>query len=64
MTRNLADVSTFDDLYKSKDPHFYDGIAGYDMLKRGMKEKERIENGYYVAWQIADALQRRLERGA
>jgi tetratricopeptide (TPR) repeat protein len=50
------DVSTIDDLYKSKNPHFYDGIEGYEMLKRGMTEKERIENGYYVAWQIADAL--------
>lgn len=54
------DVSTFDDLYKSKDPHFYDGIEGYEMLKRGMTEKERIENGYYVAYQIAEALEKKL----
>jgi tetratricopeptide (TPR) repeat protein len=55
------DVSEFSDLFKSKDPHFYDGIAEYKMLKRGMTEKERIENGYYVAYQIADALEKRLK---
>jgi hypothetical protein len=54
------DVSTFDDLYQSPDPHFYDGIPEYEMLKRGMSDQERIENGYYVAWQIADALEKRL----
>ena len=55
------DVSTVDDLYKSRDPHFYDGIEGYEMLKRGMTEKERIENGYYVAYQIAEALEKKLK---
>jgi DNA-binding transcriptional regulator of glucitol operon len=55
------DVSTFDDLYKSRDPHFYDGIEGYDMLKRGMTEKERIENGYFVAYQIAEVLEKKLK---
>ncbi len=55
------DVSTFDDLYQSPDAHFYDGIAEYEMLKRGMTEQERIENGYYVAWQIADRLEKRLK---
>jgi len=55
------DVSTFDDLYKSKDAHFYDGIEGYEMLKRGMTEKERIENGYFVAYQIAEALEKKLK---
>ncbi len=55
------DVSTFDDLYKSKNPNFYDGIAGYEMLKRGMTDNERIENGYYVAYQIAEALEKKLK---
>jgi tetratricopeptide (TPR) repeat protein len=55
------DVSTFDDLYQSPDPHFYDGIPEYEMLKRGMSDQERIENGYYVAWQIADRLEKRLK---
>ncbi len=55
------DVSTFDDLYKSKNAHFYDGIEGYKMLKRGMTPKQRIENGYFVAWQIADALEKTLK---
>jgi len=55
------DASTFDDLYKSTDPHFYDGIEGYRMLKRGMTDKERIENGYFVAYQIAEALEKKLK---
>ena len=54
------DVSEFGDLFKSKDPYFYDGIEGYEMLKRGMTDDERIENGYYVAWQIADGLEERV----
>jgi len=54
------DVSTFDDLYESRDPHFYDGIVGYEMVKREMTENERIENGYYVAYQIAEALEKKL----
>jgi len=45
----VKDVSTFGDLYKSKNPNFYDGIEGYEMLKRGMTEKGQIENGYFVA---------------
>ncbi len=54
------DVSKFEDLYQSKDKHFYDGIPEYEMLKRGMTEQERIENGYYAAYQIAEALEKRL----
>ena len=55
------DQSTFDDLYKPLDPHFYDGIPEYEMLKRGMTDQERIENGYYVAYQIAEALEKKLK---
>jgi hypothetical protein len=55
------DISTFDALYKSRNPHFYDGIEGYEMLKRVMTEKERIENGYYVAWQIAEAMEKNIK---
>jgi len=42
---------------------FYDGIEGYEMLKRGMTDDERIANGYYVGWQIADGLEGRLVEG-
>lgn len=55
------DVSTFEDLYHSQDSHFYDGIPEYEMLKRGMTEQERIQNGYWVAYQIAEALEKRLK---
>ena len=55
------DVSTFQDLYQSQDPHFYDDIPEYEMLKRDMTEQERIENGYWVAYQIAEALEKRLK---
>lgn len=58
-TKEFAmDVSQLSDLYQSKDPDFYKGIPEYDMLKRGMADEERIKNGYYVAYQIADALER------
>ena len=55
------DVSEFSDLYQSDDPQFYEGIPEYEMLKRGLSDQERIENGYWVAWQIADALEKRLD---
>ncbi|MCP5108839.1 MAG: DUF4062 domain-containing protein [bacterium] len=51
------DVSEFSDLYKSEDPHFYNDIPEYEMLKRGMTEEERIQNGYWVAYKIAEALE-------
>ena len=35
--------STFEGLFKSNDPHFYGGIAEYEMLKRGMTHEEKIE---------------------
>ncbi len=50
------DVSDYSHLYQSKNPHFYDGIPEAAMLKRGLTPKERIENGYWVAYQIAEAL--------
>jgi hypothetical protein len=50
------DVSEFSDLYQSPNPDFYKGIPEYEMLKRGMTEEERIQNGYYMAYRIADAL--------
>jgi hypothetical protein len=31
------------------------------MLKRGMTEKERIKNGYYMAWQIAEAIEKNIK---
>ncbi|MCZ6678208.1 MAG: hypothetical protein O7E52_13265, partial [Candidatus Poribacteria bacterium] len=55
------DVSEFSDLYQSEDAQFYAGIPEYAMLKRGLSDPERIEHGYWVAWQIADALERRLD---
>jgi len=51
------DVSEFTDIYQSQDPHFYDNIHEYQMLKRGMTQEERIKNGYYVAYKIAEALE-------
>ncbi len=53
------DVSKFENLYQSQDKHFYDRILEYEMLKRGMTEQERIENGYYVVYQIAETLENR-----
>jgi hypothetical protein len=51
------DVSEFKDLYQSPDPHFYDNIPEYEMLKRGMTNEERIENGYLMAYRVAEALE-------
>jgi cellulose biosynthesis protein BcsQ len=52
------DVSEFSDLYQSPDPDFYKGIPEYQMLKRGMTHEERIQNGYWVAYKIADTLEK------
>lgn len=54
------DVSQFKDLYQSEDPHFYDHIPEYRMLKRGMTREERIKNGYWVAYRMAEALEQRI----
>jgi|GEM_PF-576414 len=53
------DVSEFKHLYQSEDLHFYDGIPEYEMLKRGMTEEERIQNGYFIVYKIAEALEKR-----
>lgn len=55
------DVSEYCHLYQTTDPHFYDNIPEAAMLKRGMTEQERIDNGYWVAYQIAEALEERLD---
>ncbi len=55
------DVSEYAHLYQSSDPHFYDSIPEAAMLKRGMTEQERIDHGYWVAYQIALALEQRLK---
>ncbi|MCL4705727.1 hypothetical protein KJ068_11230 [bacterium] len=55
------DVSKYTHLYQSSDPHFYDGIPEAAMLKRGMTQQERIDNGYWVAYQIAEALEERVK---
>jgi hypothetical protein len=55
-----VDISEFSNLYQSPDPEFYNGISEYDMLKRGPTEEERIRNGYYAAYRIAEELERRL----
>ncbi len=57
------DVSESIHLYQSPDPHFYDGIPEAAMLKRGMTQQERIDNGYWVAYQIAEALEERVKSG-
>jgi hypothetical protein len=53
------DVSEFSHLYQSEDPHFYDGIPEYLMLKRGMTDEERIRNGYWIVYKIAEELAKR-----
>ncbi|MCX6581248.1 MAG: hypothetical protein NT166_13810 [Candidatus Aminicenantes bacterium] len=53
------DVSDISHLYspvKSPADDFYKDIPEYDMLKRGMTKEERIQNGYWVAYQIAEIL--------
>ena len=55
------DDSTFEDLFKSKDPHFYDGIPEYQMLKRGMNHEEKIDNGYWFGYKMAEALEKQLK---
>ncbi|MCP5102635.1 MAG: hypothetical protein GY950_04615, partial [bacterium] len=50
------DVSEFSHLYPSANPDFYTGIPEYEMMKRGMTEEERIENGYRVVYQIAEEM--------
>lgn len=55
------DISQFSNLYRSPKPDFYDNIPGYNMLKRGMTEKERIQNGYFVAYKIAEALEENMQ---
>jgi hypothetical protein len=61
-TREYAlDVSEFSDLYppvNSTADEFYKDIPEYDMLKRGMTDEERIKNGYWVAYQIAEILEK------
>ena len=56
------DISEFAHLYQSPDPHFYDGIPEAAMLKRGLTKQERIDNGYWVAYKIAEALEKRYAR--
>ena len=50
------DVSEFSHLYQSQDPDFYKGIPEYQMLKRGMTKEERIKNGYWPAYRMAEIL--------
>jgi len=55
------DVSEFSHLYKPvKSPadEFYKDIPEYEMLKRGMTDEERIKNGYWIAYQIAEILEK------
>ncbi len=55
------DVSEFSHLYQSSNPDFYNGIPEYEMLQRGMTEKERRENGYWVAYRIAEELEKKIK---
>jgi hypothetical protein len=41
---------------KATADEFYKDIPEYDMLKRGMTHEERIKNGYWIAYQIAEKL--------
>jgi hypothetical protein len=51
------DISQFSNLYRSPKPDFYESIPGYKMLEHGMTETERLQNGYFVAYKIAEALE-------
>jgi hypothetical protein len=55
------DVSEFSHIYHSPNPDFYAGIPEYDMLKRGMTEQERIRNGYFPVYRIADFMLKKIE---
>ncbi len=48
------------DLFKSRDPHYYDGIPEYQMLKRGLTPEEKIDNGYWFGYKMAEALEEQL----
>jgi len=54
---DVSDISNFYQPVKSKADEFYRGIPEYQMLKRGMTEEERIKNGYFVAYRIAEAIE-------
>ena len=57
------DSSTLDDIFLPPDAdEFYRDIPQYAMLKRGMTEEERIQNGYYTAWLKADRLEQRIKQ--
>jgi hypothetical protein len=53
----VLDVSQFSDLYQSPKMGFYKNIPEYGMLERGMTEKERLQNGYWIAYKIAETLE-------
>ncbi len=48
------DVSEVSHLYQSTNPDFYKDIPEYEMLKRGMTEEERITNGYWPVYHMAE----------
>jgi len=48
------DVSEVSHLYQSTNPDFYKDIPEYEMLKRGMTDEERITNGYWPVYQMAE----------
>ncbi|MDQ1355352.1 MAG: hypothetical protein QG657_5662, partial [Acidobacteriota bacterium] len=55
------DVSEFSHLFKpskSTADEFYKDIPEYEMLKRGMTDEERKKNGYWIAYQIAEILEK------
>jgi tetratricopeptide (TPR) repeat protein len=57
-TKDYAqDDSAFADLYQSPDPDFYKGIPEYELLKRGLSPEERIRNGYFPVYQMAEFLE-------
>jgi tetratricopeptide (TPR) repeat protein len=54
------DVSEVSHLYQSavSTPDFYKDIPEYDMLNRGMTGEERITNGYWPAYEMAEELEK------
>ncbi len=53
---DVSDISHLYSSVKSPTDVFYKDIPEYDMLKRGLTDEERIQNGYWVAYQIAEIL--------
>jgi len=55
---DVSDISHLYEPVNSTADEFYKDIPEYEMLKRGMTDEERIKNGYWIAYQIAEILEK------